>query len=223
MEQLQKELINYLREQGAADVGFSSVDDGPTSLNNAITIVARLSDAVVDEINGKPTYTYFHHYRTVNQFLDQLALKCGFWLEQRGYKYLTVAASQSIPALGSPFVGRYSHKKPATLAGLGSIGKNNLFLHKEYGPRVRLCTVFTDLSFECGVPLSSSVCIGCNKCVNACPANAISGDPWDTNNASFFKPQLCSEHMKKAYQKIGRGAVCGICMQVCPIRKQSLR
>ncbi len=222
MEQLQKELINYLCEQGAADVGFSSVDDGPASLNNAITIVARLSDAVVDEISDRPTYTYFHHYRTVNQFLDQLALKCGFWLERHGYKYLAVAASQSIPALGSPFVGRYSHKKPATLAGLGSVGKNNLFLHKDFGPRVRLCTVFTDLCFSCGSPLSSSICTECNKCVIACPANAISGNAWSSDAQDFFNPQLCSEHMKKAYQKIGRGAVCGICMRVCPVRKNKV-
>ena len=214
-----EELSSFLLGLGAADIGFSTVDDGPSNLNTAITVVVRLSDAVINEIDNAPTYTYFHHYRTVNQFLDQLALKCGFWLQQRGYKYINVAASQSIPALGSPFVGRYSHKKPAVLAGLGSVGKNNLFLHKDYGSRVRLCTVFTDAVFETGSPLPEYICLNCDKCVKACPASAISGNPWDINSrdSSFFNPQLCSDHMKKAYQKIGRGAVCGICMRVCPL------
>jgi ferredoxin len=32
-----------------------------------------------------------------------------------------------------------------------------------------------------------------------------------------------SEHMKKAYQHIGSGAVCGICMRVCPKGHESRR
>jgi len=218
LNELQKELDAFLRNSGASDVGFSRVPDGPAGLNNAITIVARLSDAVIDEIHDAPTYTYFHHYRTVNQFLDQLALKCGFFLSDRGYKYINVAASQSIPAMGSPYQGRYSHKKAAVLSGLGTIGKNALFLHKSFGPRVRLVTVFTDCAFSAGLPLERNLCMCCNKCVKICPAGAISGAQWapDAEPMSFFSPKLCSDHMKQAYQKIGRGAVCGLCMRVCP-------
>ena len=128
--------------------------------------------------------------------------------------------SDDLPALGSQFIGRYSHKKPASLAGLGNVGKNNLFLHKEFGPRVRLCTVFTNFPLTSGAPLSESVCGGCDNCVKACPAKAITGKEWSPCTEDFFNPKLCSEHMKKEYQKIGRGAVCGICMRVCPVKKQ---
>lgn len=219
MSELQNRLAEMLRECGAADVGFSRVEDGPCGLNFAVTIVARLSDAVVDEINGAPTYTYFHHYRTVNRFLDDLALRCGNLLAENGYKFYPIAASQSAPAhLGQSFQGRYSHKKPAVLSGLGSIGKNCLFLHRRFGARVRLATVFTDFPFTCGTPLEGSLCISCDKCVAACPAGAISGAEWAPggDNSAFFSPALCSEHMKKAYQNIGRGAVCGLCMRACP-------
>ena len=225
MQELKEHLTSFLIDQGATDVGFSKADDAPSNLNTAITIVAALSDAVVDEIDDAPTYTYFHHYRTVNQFLDQLAFKCGNLIAAQGYKYIPVAASQSMPALGSPYVSRYSHKKAAVAAGLGSIGKNNLFLHKQYGPRVRLATIFTDCPIPCTNEPLKGVCFGCDKCVHACPAGAISGNAWDPalSLSSFFNPELCSNHMKKAYQKIGRGAVCGICMRVCPAYKNNLR
>ena len=46
---------------------------------------SQLSDAVIEEIAEAPTHTYFHHYRTINAFLDQMVLQTGFWLEQHGY------------------------------------------------------------------------------------------------------------------------------------------
>ncbi len=219
MEKLQNELSSFLREKGAADVGFCRVDDAPSGLRNAVSIVVRMSDAVIDEIEDSPTYTYFHHYRTVNAFLDRLALECGIWLSQRGYNYLPIAASQSVPAhLGKPYRGRYSHKKVARLAGLGGIGKNALFLHRDYGARVRLVTVFTDCAFENSKPELSDLCTGCDKCVSICPAGAISGENWEEGKSDFFDAEKCSAHMKTAYQNIGRGAVCGLCMRVCPVK-----
>ena len=35
----------------------------------------------------------------------------------------------------------------------------------------------------------------------------------------MFDAQKCSEYMKRKFQHIGRGAVCGICMEVCPHKK----
>ncbi len=217
MNKLESELYDFLIKRGASDVGFCNISDEPSGLGGAISIVFRLSDAVVDEIEDAPTYTYFHHYRTVNAFLDRLALECGIWLSERGYKYLPIGASQSVPAhFNQPYQGRYSHKKVAHLAGLGGIGKNALFLHEKYGARVRLVTVFTDCSFGESLPMSDDMCIGCNKCVEACPSGAISGKDWSPDSEGFFNPEKCSKHMKTAYQNIGRGAVCGICMRVCP-------
>ena len=62
----------------------------------------------------------------------------------------------------------------------------------------------------------------CTLCVDACPCHAISGKEWQPGIArsEMFSPELCSQHMKRAYQHIGRGAVCGICMRVCPQYKK---
>lgn len=234
-----KLFLQAMREQGAGDIACARIADGPVGLPFAVSMAIRLSDAVVEEIADEPTYTYFHHYRTVNAFLDQLALKAGLYLQERRARYIVVAASQSVPAApgskATPFEGRYSHKKSAGLAGLGAMGRSNLLLHREWGPRVRLVTVFTDWSELAEIakpapgaqsaeaeelpaptasPELSPLCAACSRCVDSCPAGAIDF----SENGPAFDPEKCSAWMKTQYQHIGRGAVCGICMRVCPGR-----
>lgn len=220
--EIQEKLLKMLYENGVSDVGFAKLPDGPFGENSyAVSIVVNLSTAVVEEIKDAPTHTYFHHYRTVNTFIDNVSLKAGLMLQAAGYRYIPVGASQSINKDGWNYKGRYSHKKAASLAGLGGIGKNSLFLHKKYGADVRLGTVITDCPFETEEKEYVSPCIECDACVNACPSGAIKGTLWQPGmeRAEVFDPEKCSEHMKKAYKNIGRGAVCGICMSVCPACK----
>ena len=220
---IQEKLINFLKENGVADVGFSAVPDGPFGNKTyAVSIVVKLSDAVIDEITDEPTHTYFHHYRTVNAFIDRVILQAGFMLEAEGYRYIPVGASQSINKDGWNYSGRYSHKKAACLAGLGSVGRNSLFLHSEYGSFVRLGTIFTDCAFDVSDVEVKNICNGCDLCVEACPAIAIKGIDWYPGipREEVFDPEACSTFMKTKFQKIGRGSVCGICMSVCPMNKR---
>ena len=217
---LEKELKEFLLSKGVSDVGFSFIEDsGTEGLNFAVSIVVRLSDAIIDEISDEPTATYFNHYRTVNAFIDRCLLEAGLFLQERGYKYITIAASQSMP--GTHYNGRYSHKKAARLAGLGDIGKNSLFIHKDYGTRVRLGTLFTDCELKGDGELKQRLCLNCDKCVKACPSGAISGNEFypGVDREDIFSAQLCSDYMKKHFHHIGRGVVCGICMKVCPYNK----
>ena len=143
-------------------------------------------------------------------------------MQNHGYKYIPIGASQSININGWNYNGRYSHKKAASLAHLGGIGKNSLFLHKDYGARVRLGTLFTNCEFETKQEEYHSPCTECDRCVKACPSGAIKGTLWQpgTERSQVFDPEKCSEYMKKNFKHIGRGAVCGICMSVCPAGKE---
>jgi len=218
---MEKLIRSRMAQLGVADVGFARAEDGaPGGLGWSISLVARLSDAVVDEIDTAPTHAYFHHYRTVNAFLDQAALAAGLLLQQNGWRYFPVAASQSINGPGRYYEGLYSHKKAACLAGLGTIGQSNLFLHRLWGPRVRLATLFTDCPLPAaGASAPAQLCTGCGACVRACPAHALTGCPGlpdDAPRRLRLDPAACSKYMKDAFGTIGRGAVCGICMRVCP-------
>lgn len=219
---LASKIEEMLKENGVCDVGFCKVPDGPEGLPYAVSIVAALSDAVVDEIENAPTFSYFHHYRTVNTFIDQMLLKTGMLLQRNGYKYIPIAASQSVrTGEKRTHEGRYSHKKAAVLAGLGTVGKSTLFIHKKLGPRVRLGTLFTDCPLSETEETAVSLCGGCNLCADACPAHAIKGVSWQAGieRGELFDADACNNYMREHFMKIGRGSVCGICMKVCRIKK----
>lgn len=218
---MQNRITEFLVENGAGQVGFCRLGDDEFGRNTfglkfAVSYTIPLSDAVVDEISDKPTHTYFHHYRTVNTLIDNNSLKVGCMLQRAGWRYVCVPASQSVPG---DFRGVFSHKYAAVRAGLGYVGKSGLFISTENGPRVRLGTILTSYDkFDVNNKILKSECSECRACVRACPAMAIKGKIWEPGipREDIIDPRACSEHMKSAYKSIGRGAVCGICMRVCP-------
>lgn len=211
---IQEEITDFLTQRGAAQVGFCKAEDNEFGLKYAVSFAFHLSDAVIDCIDTAPTHTYFHHYRTVNAAIDRMALECGVLLERMGCRYACVPASQSVNGMQ----GIYSHKRAAVDAGLGTIGKSSLFISNKYGPRVRLGTILTDCEFDVKEFEAKSGCGSCRACVSACPAMAVTGKEWSPGapREEIIDARACSDYMKQAFKHIGRGAVCGICMRVCP-------
>ena len=206
------DILRTLKEKildwGAYDVGF--FNDDFKGYKNGISFYVKLSYDILKEIDDAPTYTYFHHYRTVNAFIDRIALKTGIFLDKNGYNYFSIPASQTVNG-NTSLLGEYSHKKGAVLSGLGYIGKSSLFISKNHGSMVRLGTVFTNLDLKAENKIMENECGECKICINKCPAMAISEAGIDRKS--------CSDYMKRAYQHIGRGSVCGICIKTCPKNK----
>ncbi|MEE4313763.1 MAG: hypothetical protein V2J11_04660 [Desulfofustis sp.] len=68
-------------------------------------------------------------------------------------------------------------KDAAVLAGLGCIGKNNLLVTPDYGPRVRLRALFLEQGLRPTGPLAFDPCATCPApCRTVCPEHALSGD-----------------------------------------------
>jgi epoxyqueuosine reductase len=65
-------------------------------------------------------------------------------------------------------------KDTAVLAGLGCIGKNNMLVTPELGPKVRLRVLLLEEDLTPTGPISFDPCDGCEEfCKNACPQNAF--------------------------------------------------
>ena len=84
-------------------------------------------------------------------------------------------------------------KDAAALAGLGVIGKNNLLVTPEFGPRVRLRSLLLDAELTPTAPVDFSPCRECNEpCRKACPKHAFEQE----SNAEYHRV-LCDKQMVK--------------------------
>ena len=218
MKELQQSLSDFALSLGADDVGFCALPSpaqGFSHLPHAVSICVKLSDAVLRGIENAPTYSYFQHYRTANALLDTIAFRVSRQLEKAGFSAFPVAASQSQGKF-NPYGGVYAHKTAAVCSGLGFVGKSGLFLHPNWGSKVRLATVLTDAPFTAEKPQIENGCGDCRLCADACPAGAIYGELPHADGTRNLDPEKCSYYMKTHFQDIGRGSVCGICVKVCP-------
>ena len=219
---MQTKLKQLGYDLGADLVGFCKLPTPPVKeLPDgifAVSIAVKLSDAVLNTIDGAPSFVYFQHYRTANALLDSIAFRLAREIEKAGFSALPVAASQSL-GKNNPYCGITPHKTAAVLSGLGFVGKSGLFLSEKYGSKVRLATVITDMPLTNELPIIENGCGDCRLCQTACPAGAIFGTPPTADGERNFDPEKCSRYMKEHFQDIGRGSVCGICIKVCPKNK----
>lgn len=217
-----QELKVRLKEWGASKFTFGEVGDylpeHYKKLNYAISIAVRLSDAIINEIDDKPTHTYFHHYRSVNSLIDSITLKTSLLLQEWGYISLAVPASQTVKTEKDAYSGIFQHKTAGNLTGMGWIGKNGLLITPEYGPRIRLGTVLTNMELPCEIERVSKDCGNCKICKEMCPAMAIQGSNWKEGmeRSEIVDAEACSKYMNEKFRHIGRGSVCGVCVRVCP-------
>jgi epoxyqueuosine reductase len=104
----------------------------------------------------------------------------------------------------------------AQSAGLGKIGKSAFLLHPEWGPWIHLRVIATEASFEISSysPYLNLVCTECGKCIEACPAKAITDGSFDGLKCRSYRKS------KGEYTPFGPKRelrYCEICARVCPI------
>lgn len=175
--------------------------------DRAVCLGIRLSESILEEISDAPTRLYFHHYRTVNAFLDQVALKVCNYIQKKGFFALPIPASQILDWQNQK--AHLSHKKMGVLAGLGWIGRNNLLANKELGSQFRLVSILSNMLLKVDKPLKQD-CGDCSLCIRVCPCGAIKDNPLD------FDHVKCFEKLKEFQrQRLVDQYICGICVKVC--------
>lgn len=114
----------------------------------------------------------------------------------------------------------------AIAAGLGELGRMGLLITKPFGPRVRICKVFTDMPLVYDRPRSFGVaefCNRCMKCAKHCPSKAISFDEPTLKGPSlsnfsgvrkwYIDPEKCFMFWVKNWMD------CNNCVMTCPFNK----
>jgi len=218
---------NDLLSSGASVVGFAdmrAVDDRPfPELKRAVSLAVALDRQVISRITGGPTIEYCREYERVNQALDDIAEHTVKLVRSMGYVAKTMSATDRKYLKGSFLTSIFSHKKAATLSGLGWIGKNDLLITKQFGSAVRLNTVFTDMPLATGVPVQRSLCGNCQACKKACPVNAPFGVLWNTaiSREELLDIRKCYSKAQTLSAEIGvEPVICGICIAACPWTKR---
>ncbi len=115
-------------------------------------------------------------------------------------------------------------------AGMGELGRNGILITPEFGPRVRIAKVLTDLPLEPDPPLEFGVarfCECCEKCATRCPAQSIGyGDRTDrpvsiSTSPGVLKWPIDAEKCLGFWAR--NGTSCGNCIMVCPFNKPAGR
>jgi epoxyqueuosine reductase len=111
-------------------------------------------------------------------------------------------------------------------AGLGELGRNGLLITPQFGPRVRLCKVLTDLPLKPSKPVDFGLqefCEKCDNCLKNCPAQAISENKTADaiticNNSGVSKWPVDGEKCFRFWCETGID--CSICIRVCPFNNK---
>jgi NAD-dependent dihydropyrimidine dehydrogenase PreA subunit len=109
-------------------------------------------------------------------------------------------------------------------AGLGELGRNGLLITPQFGSRVRLCKILTNLPLELDQPISFGVkefCSTCKLCAKHCENGAISmnDDPSFTTTCTSNNPgaQKWYVNAEKCYLYWCHNSIdCSTCIKVCP-------
>jgi epoxyqueuosine reductase len=183
----------------------------PDDLPNVVVIAQEMDRALIETVpsalSGTATGVGYSHDTLVLLGLAQ-------YIRNLGYR---AVATMNDTALAIPY---------AIKAGLGEYGRHGLLITKEFGPRVRIGKIFTDLPLAHDAPTSFGVrefCGTCRRCSDACPVGAIpSGAPSEEvyNRSNLIGVRKWSVDAESCFRFwSNQNSDCSICVRVCPYNR----
>ena len=132
-------------------------------------------------------------------------------LDENEIHYATPPASPD----DDEYWAEFSYKWAAIHAGLGFMGRNDVFVHEKYAQRVRIsCLLIDHMAPILGGEIVSK-CGACMRCKEACPHHFISGDSWHyaVKREALINYKKCA--MKSKHEGEGMKYLCTHCLLAC--------
>ena len=141
-------------------------------VKSVIVIVSRIP---VASFRAKHNMAVQYQDMLVLRRMDRIAYRLVEHLERLGHPSFTTAAQETDWDYKKASYGRLSTRHLGVEAGVGNLGLEVNILTPEYGPRVYLTGVLTELELAADEPLTEQVCIGesCSRCLYSCPPDAV--------------------------------------------------
>ncbi|NBF04610.1 hypothetical protein GV819_20215 [Pseudomonas sp. Fl5BN2] len=148
-------------------------------------------------------------YLFANHILERTADAVLSYVKSRGVIAIDVAREEA---------RNISLVELACKAGLGTRGINNLFLHPEFGSWVQLHALLIRSNVEASLPVPLlDVCIGCQMCIAACPADAITQEAFYADRCNRMVASYWVPKSKARAISTSSYVECHKCISECPI------
>jgi epoxyqueuosine reductase QueG len=135
--------------------------------------------------------------------MDKIAYKVAEKLERAGYPSFVTAAQETDWSYKRASYGRLSTRHLGVEAGVGTLGLEVNILTPEFGPRVYLTGLLTELELEPDAPMTEQVCIGesCSRCLYSCPSDAVRHFGIDKRNCATEAQEFGFSTILKFWEK----------------------
>jgi epoxyqueuosine reductase len=197
MKLTSKMIKEKAKELGIDIIGIGSIDrykNAPKLMNpktyfpdakSVIVIAMRIprgSYRGIEEGTHWHNYSFYAYNKLNTIFRPRLTYEMACFIEDHGWEAVPhyPAVPERSPAHAPVAEGKVPRDVSCSVrllgvgAGVGEMGHSKVFLTKEFGPRVRLGSIFTDAELEPDPMVEPySICNKCGRCVKDCPGNAI--------------------------------------------------
>ena len=171
-------------------------------------------------LESTPSINYQEMYNATNSLLDHIGFRLSVWLNDQGHASIFMPRDGygNLEILLEKPPGCFSHVYAAKYAGQGTIAYSHNLITSEYGPRVRLVSIFTNLKVAADPVIAEEICTKCDVCRRLCPSQSFTTRPdsiiadMDVDSCTRYHQELRQENRWP----------CGICCKVCPVGKDRL-
>jgi len=211
--------LSWLRNNYQGDLSYmeNQIRCDPVQIfpnaKSAIIFVTSYKQEKKPFVNGSGLIASYARGRDYHHVHRSRLKKMILWLEEyTGKSEIARGFSDSVPVL---------EKALAVKAGLGWFGKNTLLIHRKLGTFTLLSGIFTSLNIPYTTVLNPRLprCGTCNKCIDACPTQAIiSPYTLDAKKCLSYHLIESKKEIPEDIRKKNPGYIfgCDICQDVCP-------